>query len=376
MQTAGIYIHIPFCRKKCLYCDFYSVPDADNLIHAFVDSLCLEIERCEIDASKWIFDTCFFGGGTPSLLEADQLEKILLTIQTRFSVSRFSEFSLEANPGEISEDKLRQFHSLGVNRLSLGVQSLNSDDLKILDRIHTPAHAVQTFEAARKVGFDNISCDLIYGVPNQTDNSWTSTLEKIIDLNPDHISAYELTIEKGTPLYSLVHSGKIQFPSDSSILKKADITHQMLSDHGYERYEISNYAKSQKYCVHNLHYWRIDPYLGFGPSAHSYFESQHLANVKDLSIYVEKLAQNGPIVNFKENLTEHQLLNEKIGFGLRMTEGFDRTIIPDHLIEIFNTALDQVQLKWPQCLLVQNKKIFLTAKGTTFADSIAVDLLF
>ena len=374
MQTAGIYIHIPFCRKKCLYCDFYSIPNADDLIQPFIDALCIEIEQCNIDISDWHFDTCFIGGGTPSILHPNQLEQLLTALEKHFNIHHFSEFTIEANPGEISENALNQFRSLGINRLSLGIQSLNSNNLKTLDRIHTPEQAIQSIELAKKIGFDNISCDLIYGIPNQSIQSWKETLKTVIKLQPEHLSAYELTVEPKTPLYSMVASNKIQMPSDLSILKKSQLTHNLLNENGYDKYEVSNYSIPGKKCVHNLHYWRIEPYLGLGPSAHSFDGTQRYSNLIDLHLYIDNLQNNKSVQNHQETLTEIQLTNEKIGFGLRMKEGINLNSFSKSQQEQITISLSITQDKWPGCIQICDGQISLTEKGIIFADTIAVDL--
>ncbi len=374
MQTAGIYIHIPFCRKKCLYCDFYSIPNADDLIQPFIDALCIEIEQCNIDISDWHFDTCFIGGGTPSILHPNQLEQLLTALEKHFNIHHFSEFTIEVNPGEISENALNQFRSLGINRLSLGIQSLNSNNLKTLDRIHTPEQAIQSIELAKKIGFDNISCDLIYGIPNQSIQSWKETLKTVIKLQPEHLSAYELTVEPKTPLYSMVASNKIQMPSDLSILKKSQLTHNLLNENGYDKYEVSNYSIPGKKCVHNLHYWRIEPYLGLGPSAHSFDGTQRYSNLIDLHLYIDNLQNNKSVQNHQETLTEIQLTNEKIGFGLRMKEGINLNSFSKSQQEQITISLSITQDKWPGCIQICDGQISLTEKGIIFADTIAVDL--
>jgi len=374
VQTAGIYIHIPFCRKKCLYCDFYSIPNADDLIQPFIDALCIEIEQCNIDISDWHFDTCFIGGGTPSILHPNQLEQLLTALEKHFNIHHFSEFTIEVNPGEISENALNQFRSLGINRLSLGIQSLNSNNLKTLDRIHTPEQAIQSIELAKKIGFDNISCDLIYGIPNQSIQSWKETLKTVIKLQPEHLSAYELTVEPKTPLYSMVASNKIQMPSDLSILKKSQLTHNLLNENGYDKYEVSNYSIPGKKCVHNLHYWRIEPYLGLGPSAHSFDGTQRYSNLSDLYLYIDNLQNNKSVQNHQETLTEIQLTNEKIGFGLRMKEGINLNSFSKSQQEQITISLSITQDKWPGCIQICDGQISLTEKGIIFADTIAVDL--
>ena len=270
MKTSGIYIHIPFCAAKCIYCDFYSVADQDDRIDAFVDSLVMEINKSDVDVTNWKFDTIFIGGGTPSLLNAIQLEKIIDALSKKYDLSNIIEFTMEANPGEAPFDKLKDFRSLGVNRLSMGVQSFKSNLLSFLSRIHSADDAINTFKSARKAGFDNINCDLIYNIPNQSLNDWKDDLKQLIELNPEHISAYSLTVEQNTPLFGLVNSNSVKMPDDEIHLEFNSIAYELLKKNDFIQYEISNYSKLDKECFHNLHYWDNDTYLGFGPSAHSF----------------------------------------------------------------------------------------------------------
>ena len=204
MQPAGIYLHIPFCAVKCMYCDFYSIADRKESIPRFIKSLITEIDRCNVNCSAWKFDTVFIGGGTPSLLEPLHVESILSALQNKYDLSNVKEFTLEANPGEAPKDRLKAFHSLGINRLSIGIQSLQPSLLKFLTRIHTHDQVYNTYDDARSVGFDSVNCDLIYSIPGQSWNVWEQDLNQVINMAPDHISAYTLTLEKGTDLFQMV----------------------------------------------------------------------------------------------------------------------------------------------------------------------------
>ena len=208
MHKAGIYIHMPFCRVKCMYCDFYSVADKDEAMPAFFDSLIKEIKMCQIETKNWIIDTIFIGGGTPSLMSPNQLESLIKELDNNFDLSNVKEFTIEANPGEAPEKRLRSFKSLGVNRVSMGVQSLDNDLLKFLTRIHGKEEVLKTFDVLRKVGYENINCDLIFNIPNQTLKIWRDDLKQILQLEPEHISCYSLTVEEGTQLYNYVNNGK------------------------------------------------------------------------------------------------------------------------------------------------------------------------
>ena len=210
MKYAGIYIHIPFCAVKCMYCDFYSITDSEDAIPQFVEAMCWEITNCTIDVSDWEFDTIFIGGGTPSLLKAIHIDGILSCLNKNYDLSNVKEITIEANPGEAPKDRLKDLKSMGINRLSIGVQSLQPQLLKFLTRIHSKEQVFETYNNARLSGFNNINCDLIYSIPNQTLNMWEQDLNTIIKMEPEHISAYALTVEKGTDLFSIVYNNLLQ----------------------------------------------------------------------------------------------------------------------------------------------------------------------
>ncbi|SVC45998.1 uncharacterized protein METZ01_LOCUS298852, partial [marine metagenome] len=214
MPSAGLYIHIPFCNIKCIYCDFYSVVDQESTIPDFFKALFKEIQSINTDTSKWDIDTIFIGGGTPSLINPDLISKLIDQLSIKFNLSNIKEFSLEANPGEANFEYLKGYRDLGINRLSIGVQSLDPMLLKFLTRLHNPEDVFHTFENARKAGFDNINCDLIFNIPNQSMSIWKRDLQSIIDLNPNHISCYSLTVEKNTQLFQYINNGKVKMPNE------------------------------------------------------------------------------------------------------------------------------------------------------------------
>lgn len=371
MKTSGIYIHIPFCIAKCIYCDFYSVAGQDEHIERFVAALTKEIENSLI--MNWEFDTIFIGGGMPSLLSAKQLELIVTTLNRKFDLSNIIEFTLETNPGEAPESKLRDFRSLGVNRLSIGVQTFNPKLLQFLSRIHSPKDAINTFESARKVGFDNINCDIIYNIPNQTIDDWQSDLEHIIEMEPEHISAYSLTVEQNTKLYELVTADKIIMPEDAIHIEFNEVALDMLQINGYDKYEISNYSKPNFECKHNLHYWEHDTYVGFGPSAHSFDGIQRWNNYSDLIRYLSSSTNNH--IEKSETLSAADKVNEIVGFGLRMAKGVDLSKIPNNLLDDLNQQIASAQNNFPDMIIKEENRIKLNQKGMHFADAIAVEML-
>ena len=374
-SPAGIYIHIPFCAVKCMYCDFYSIADREEAIPRFVKAITTEIERCEVDASGWKIDTIFLGGGTPSLLESKYIEDILKSLQTKYDLSSVTEFTLEANPGEAPKDRLKEFRSLGINRLSMGVQSLEPDLLKFLTRIHSVEQVFETYDNARSAGFDNVNCDLIYSIPGQSWEVWERDLKRIMDLEPNHISAYTLTLEKGTDLFKLVKDKKVRMPGNEMTGEWFLKTHQIMEVNGYVSYEISNFSKPGFECEHNLHYWRIHPYLAFGPSAHGFDGTTRWNNSRPLDQYLQQIETGASSVSMMETLTEKGRLNELIGFGLRMEDGIDLARIPTEFRDQFNKNLEGAQKKWAGCFIINEKSISLTKTGMVYGDAIGVDLM-
>lgn len=376
MKKAGIYIHIPFCAIKCMYCDFYSVAERNDQIPSFIETIVKEIEIYDIENDNLTFDTIFIGGGTPSMIDAFSLEKIINALDKKLNLSNISEFTIEANPGEAPKERLKDFLDLGVNRLSIGVQSLHQTILTFLTRIHNAEQVLETFRNARQVGFNNISCDLIYCVPNQTWKMWEKDLNQIISLEPDHISAYNLTVENGTTLFDLVKTKQIIMPFDDECSDWFLKTHQLLEENKYKGYEISNFSKDKMECKHNIHYWEIDPYLAFGPSAHGFDGEKRWNNVRSLNKYMQKIESGKSPISKLEHLSEIDLLNEALGFGLRMKNGFDIRLVPSHLLKKFRDKLDLVNEKYLDLIKIENDFLILTINGMVLSDQIIPELLF
>ena len=375
MKSAGIYIHIPFCAVKCIYCDFYSITDRENSIPRFINAIVKEIETCTVDVSNWKLETIFIGGGTPSLLNGRNIESILNALERKYNLAQIKEWTMEANPGEAPLERLKDFRSLGINRLSMGVQSLEPDLLKFLTRIHSANQVFETYEHARNAGFENINCDLIYSMPGQSWEIWERDLLRVLDLKPDHISAYTLTLEKGTELYQFVKKGQVTMPEEDQTGGWFLKTHGILNSHGYSAYEISNFAKPGMECRHNLHYWRIHPFLAFGPSAHGFDGSNRWGNVRSLDQYLTQIESGNTPISMKESLTQKNLTNELIGFGLRMNEGIDLAQIPERYLNQFNTNLESARQKWSDVLILRDSSVSLTKKGMVYTDAVGVDLM-
>ena len=340
----------------------------------FIDMLIREIELTSQDYHEdWTFDSIFFGGGTPSIMKIKWLRMILNTLKTSFDISKVKEITLESNPGEISKQQLSQLRKLGINRLSIGFQSLQPELLTILSRIHNPKDCLNTYKNARDAGFDNINVDMLFNIPGQDFKVWQKDLGKVLNLAPDHISAYSLIVEKNTPLHSLVKNGQIIMPSEKMNLTMFEFVRKYLSSHGYNQYEISNYTIDGMKCLHNLHYWNLDPYLAFGPSAHGYDGHNRWWNISSLDAYIRKLEQKKMPLSGSETLSQIDRFNEIVLNGLRTQDG-----IQMRKINSFNTKLNQINSainKWQDQLVITKKSIRIKTNYYKYADEIASDMM-
>ncbi len=373
MKKAGLYIHIPFCKVKCVYCDFYSITKQEDQIPLFTKCIINEIESYKNYNGEWEFNTIFFGGGTPSILPARYLEQILKKLHDTFDTSNIKEITLEANPGEAPLEYLKDIRNLGVNRLSMGFQSFNDKILKQLGRLHKSQDCFKTFENARKAGFENINTDMIFNIPGLSSKNWKEDLNTIIKLNPEHISAYSLTVEPETKLFNLVKNKKILMPIEKIDIEQFLLTNDILTKHGYYQYEISNYSKEKMESMHNLHYWNLSPYLSFGPSAHSYNLKERWWNVKSLEKYIKQLINNKSALEGKENLSRIDNFNEIILNGLRLKAGIRTSDLNNYNDLIDKTYIKKINEKW-DCLSVSNDRIRLIDNGFLFVDEITKDL--
>ena len=374
-MAAGIYIHFPFCAVKCMYCDFYSIPNRENEIPTFINALVKEISNySNKNKIEWEIDTIFLGGGTPSLFTTKGLELVLETLYQEFNLSNLKEITLEANPGEAPLEKLKSFKELGVNRLSMGFQSFDMNLLKFLGRIHGPEDCFNTFKNARKAGFENINADLIFNIPGQSPKRWENDLKQLISLDLEHISTYSLTVEKGTVLNSEVKKGNIVMPNEEIDIAMYEFGLDQLVSKNYYQYEISNFSKTNKECLHNLHYWQLDPYLSFGPSAHSYDQNKRWWNIKTLDRYLKKISLNQLPISGQEDLNSNDHYNELLFNGLRLNKGVElkklQMAFPD---KNFSFYLDQKLNKYNQ-LFVESGNLKLNNMGRLFADNISSDM--
>ena len=373
MKKSAIYIHIPFCKVKCIYCDFYSITNREKQIPLFTKLLIKEINSYRrYNKKKWEFNTIFFGGGTPSILPVKNIEKILIQLDDVFDISNVKEITLEANPGEASFNFLNDIKKIGINRLSIGFQSFNDEVLKKLGRYHRSNDCFKTFKNARKAGFKNINTDMIFNIPNLSTNQWIGDIKKLISIEPEHISAYSLTVEPSTKLFNLVKNNKMLMPSEQIDIEQFLITKDILMKNKYFQYEISNYSKKNMECKHNLNYWESNPYISFGPSAHSYDTKKRWWNVKSIDKYLS-LVGNGklPVENF-EILKKQDKYNEMILNGLRLTKGVSLNKIKkfhkNHLI-----YLKELTKKW-DCIDLSNGYLKLNKNGMLLVDNISSDM--
>ncbi len=318
----GIYIHVPFCRSKCQYCDFYSLTTKeDKWLDGYQDAVCAHIKETGPLAPDYVVDTVYFGGGTPSFFGADGMAAILNTIRKAFKVSPTAEITFEANPDSVSDRLLRRLYSEGFNRVSLGVQCDNDEILKKLGRPHNYAQAVSAVERIRKHKFKNLSLDLMYGLPGQSLQDWEKTLKNVLKLQPEHISCYGLTVEEGTPLYEYKDYCNLADDDTQADMYLAAV--EILRQHGYRQYEISNFCRKGNVSRHNLKYWNLDPYLGFGPGAASDFGGSRFTIVRDLKKYLEGIKHGGQVLEEVEEVATRERAGEYLMLRLRTTAGID-----------------------------------------------------
>ncbi|MCI0449269.1 MAG: radical SAM family heme chaperone HemW [Chlorobi bacterium] len=312
----GIYLHVPFCDTKCIYCDFYSITNHSQK-EKFISALKKEIVSHSHKLSSRKFDTIFFGGGTPSLLSYSDFNSIFEALYSTYNISPESEITIESNPGTLNAEKLREFKKLPINRISLGVQSFIDSELKFLTRIHSAGEAVYSVKTAQDLGFENINVDLIFALPNQNLENWKYNLETAVGLNTQHISAYSLIFEEGTPLFNLRQCGKVNEADIELEHQMFEFTMEYLKAKGFKQYEISNYAKDGFECKHNLKYWNHEEYIAFGPSASSFIAGKRWTNVRNLAKCTELVESGKDAADFTETIDTKTSIYEHIFLGLR-----------------------------------------------------------
>ena len=372
MKTMGLYVHIPFCKRKCLYCDFPSFGNMEDKYEAYVCALEQEIEARGPECGDWQVSSVFFGGGTPTVLSKELLERLMTKIKNCFLVVKNAEITIEANPGTMDSQKAEALVKMGFNRLSMGVQAWQNRLLSTLGRIHTIEEFQNNFEIARKAGFENINVDLMFALPTQTFEDWQETLEKITALHLEHISAYSLIIEEGTPFYEAFQKGELLEIDEELDRKMYHYAVTFLAEKGYQQYEISNFAKIGRESRHNQIYWQTEPYLGLGLGAHSYYNGNRFHNTYDLEKYI--LAHGGIDILEEEKVAVSQkdAMEEFMFLGLRRRDG----VSFDQFFERFGMKMTEVYGKviydfTESGLLAQtDTAIALTRKGIDLSNRV------
>jgi len=372
--VAGIYIHIPFCKHKCNYCNFYSLASSRHL-DQIAFSLNEELNQRKEYLENQSVETLYFGGGTPSLLRDSDIKSIIDTIRVLFTVEKDVEITLEANPDDLSPEKLNELKNAGINRLSIGIQSFRQEDLQYLSRTHTSNQVAQCISDAKQAGFANLSIDLIYGIPTLTNEDWEENLLKAFSYGIPHISAYSLTVENKTPLEVMIRKGKTKQPDENLSVSQYTILTKLMQQHGYEHYEISNFCLPGAYSRHNTAYWQNKPYLGVGPSAHSYNGVSRQWNVAHITAYMESVA-SGQVTSEYEVLSLLTQYNEYIMTSLRTMWGCDLSLVKQKFgaDRAENLLLDALPFIEAKQMIFQEGKLILTQEGRLFTDGISASL--
>lgn len=371
---AGIYIHIPYCKTRCIYCDFYKETNESNM-DAFVDSLCRELVMRKDEVVESV-KTIYFGGGTPSRLRENHFKDIFDFIEKNYTIEDEVEITVEANPDDLTNDYVKMLQSLPINRLSIGIQSFDDVELNFLSRRHSAQQAIDAVKRCQDFGYDNISIDMIYGLPNQSLERWSANIETAIDLNIQHISAYHLIYEENTKLYTLLERGRVIPVADETSINMFTMLINKLAKSGFEQYEISNFAKNKRYSRHNTSYWLDQKYLGFGPSAHSYDGTNRSWNISSivkyiLSIHSDELPQETEVLSINERY------NEFILTKLRMMKGMNLSLLKDLFGEDYYTyCLSSAQRFIKEgLLLLDGDELKLTQSGIFISDGIMSEMM-
>lgn len=373
---AGIYIHIPFCKTRCIYCDFYSTTRSD-LKERYIRALCRELRIRKDYLEGATIETIYFGGGTPSQLDEEDFRQVFATIEEVYGMEHCKEITLEANPDDLTEEYVTRLHRLPFNRISMGIQTFDDVTLKLLNRRHNAMQAIEAVDRCRRAGFENISIDLIYGLPGETDERWERDLKQAVSLNVEHISAYHLTYEEGTRIYELLQAHRIREVDEESSVRFFSVLIDTLDAAGYEHYEISNFCRPGKYSRHNTSYWKGIPYLGCGPAAHSFNTHTREWNVASLEEYMQ-----GIETDRRKFETEYRdkttCYNECImtcirtlwGISLKYIEMEFGTEMWEYCMDMATPYLESGKLK------IQDNHLCLTREGIFISDGIISDLMF
>jgi oxygen-independent coproporphyrinogen III oxidase len=376
----ALFVFVPFCKIKCTYCDFNAYANLARVMEPYADAVVSEIQKAEGRKPKanFLAPSVYFGGGTPSLVAADHIKKILDALETKFYFSPDIEITLEANPATADAEKLRAYRAMGVNRLSIGVQSFDDAMLRRLNRGHTSADAIEMFDLARRVGFENLSLDFIYGLPQQTLADWRATLDRAIALAPEHLSLYALKVEEGTGLEHQIKRGKYQKPDDDLAADMYELAEEMLAGAGYEQYEISNWARGGGQFIaplqsrHNLVYWHNQPYLGFGAGAHSYFYGARFWNVLSPIEYIARIESGKSVVAESEKISREMEIAETLFLGLRLNEGVTFDVFTKRFGEDLRVRFTKEMRELKELALIEwsDTHLRLTPRGRLLSNEV------
>lgn len=372
-KELSLYIHIPFCKQKCFYCDFPSYASIDYLRKDYVKALCKEIEE---KAINYKIKSIFIGGGTPSYLETKEIDKLLKTI-SKLDLEEGMEFTMECNPGALEEEKLKTMIEGGVNRISMGLQAVQNSLLKDIGRIHTFKEFTENFNLARKVGFKNINVDLMFGLPNQSFDEWKESLETIASLNPEHISAYSLIVEEGTAFYKLWEKNKLILPSEEDERRMYSETKEILKAKGYHQYEISNYSKEGYECYHNKVYWKSMNYLGLGSASTSFIDGKRIKNIENVKAYIDGIMDDKFIVLEENENSKEDNIEEFIFMGLRMIEGISKEEFKKRFgLDVYEIYSKEIKKNIENGLLLDvDDRLRLSEKGIEFSNLVMSDFI-
>lgn len=367
MKELGIYIHIPFCKRKCAYCDFISFSNKTGLIEKYIETLKKEINKLKIDKENYVIKTIYFGGGTPSFIESKYIVDVLKNIKNKFSILENAEITIEANPGTVDEQKLKDYYNAGINRISFGLQTTRSELLKLVGRIHSYSSFLEAYNLARKIGFKNINIDLMIGLPVQTLEDVQKDLERIIELKPEHISVYSLIVEDGTKIEEKIKNKELYLPSEELERKMYWEVKKKLEEAGYIHYEISNYSKPGYESKHNTSCWNQEEYLGFGLAAHSYINNKRYSNTIDFDEYFD-WPENSKIIHEKQTKEDKQ--KEFMLLGLRKIEGIKISDFKNKFIEnpiyLYRESLNKLVIQ--ELIEIDIDNIKLTNRGIDLAN--------
>ncbi len=377
-KDLGLYLHIPFCIQKCGYCDFLSAPAGREEREAYVQALEKEIRSYGDFAGGYRVSTVFVGGGTPSCLEASQTERIFEVVKDTFEIERMPEISMEMNPGTVTKEKLQAYKNCGINRLSIGLQSVRDSNLRLLGRIHTYEEFLESFRLAREAGFQNINVDLISSLPGQTEEFWREELKTIAELSPEHISVYQLILEEGTTFYEKYAAHPELLPDEETSRAIYQATEEVLGQYGFHQYEISNYAKEGRECRHNLKYWERDDYLGLGLGAASMVRNIRMNNTGDMKTYLEKCGEPKTMRTDVQFLEEPRQIEEFMFLGLRKTRGISkkefRRVFGRDIELVYEKALKK--LFSSGMLLEKKDRLYLSKEGVLLSNAVLSEFLF